>query len=62
MVGKIIVASILAVLSFICMMLALYENTTTGETDKIRAFYGIMIGMSAIVLGVSLTALIFIIK
>lgn len=59
MTAKIIVAIILAVLSFICLILALNENTVNGKTNKIRSFYGIMISMSSIAFTVAIMWLLF---
>lgn len=59
MIPKIIVASVIAVLSFVCLILALNENTVNGTTDKIRAFYGIMICLSSIVFTIVVFWLIF---
>lgn len=61
MVAKIIVASIIGILSFICLILSLYENVKKDNIDKMRAFYGIMIAMSASLVTIVVVWLAFIV-
>lgn len=59
MIAKIVVASVIAIISFICLILAVNENTVNGTTDKIRAVYGSMIYLSSVVFAIAVFWLIF---
>lgn len=61
MVLKIIVASIIGLLSFMCLMFSFKQIIKEGNTDKLRAFYGIMIAMSASITTIVVVWLAFII-
>ena len=61
MISRIIVASFIGILSFICIILSLHQNIKEGKIDYIRAFYGIMIAMSASVTTIAVMWLVFII-
>lgn len=55
MVAKVIVGLIILIVSIICTVLALYENTVNGESKKNRYMYGMYICVGSIVCGILIT-------